>query len=96
MENERYVIGKDFNAKDWFVYDDETDTIICRCDTEEEAIEFVKNKQKRGKYMNDNELREWCISNYGSELAQNCDECPYRNECDDFIERHNGNTPLFG
>lgn len=29
--------------------------------------------------MSDNELREWCISNYGSELVQNCDECPYRN-----------------
>ena len=35
---------KDFNAKDWFVYDDETGTYICKCDTEEEAIEFVKNK----------------------------------------------------
>ena len=44
MENERYVIGKDFNTKDWFVYDNETDTYICRCDTEEEAREFVKNK----------------------------------------------------
>lgn len=28
--------------------------------------------------MNDNELRDWCITNYGSELLQNCDECPYK------------------
>ena len=46
MENERYVIGKDFNTKDWFVYDNETNTNICICDTEEEAREFVKNKCK--------------------------------------------------
>ena len=46
MENERYIIGKDFNTKDWFVYDNETNTNICKCDTEEEAIEFVKNKCK--------------------------------------------------
>ena len=46
--------------------------------------------------MSDDELREWCISNFGSEEVQHCDECPYREECDDFIERHNGYTPLFG
>lgn len=39
---DRYVIGKDFNTKDWFVFDNETDRNICWCDTEEEAIEFVK------------------------------------------------------
>lgn len=46
MDNERYVIGKDFNLKDWFIYDNETDRYICRCDTEEEAIEFVNTKCK--------------------------------------------------
>lgn len=46
--------------------------------------------------MSDNELREWCITNYGSELLKNCDECPYKKECDNFIERHGGKTPLFG
>ena len=38
---ERYVIGKDINTKDWFIYDDETERVICWCDTEEEAKEFV-------------------------------------------------------
>ena len=28
MENERYVIGKDFNTKDWFVYDNEINSRI--------------------------------------------------------------------
>ena len=46
MVNERYIIGKDFNTKDWFVYDNETNTIICMCDTVEEALEFIKNKCK--------------------------------------------------
>ena len=40
--NERYVIGKDHNTKDWFVYDNDTDTYICYCDTEEEAENFVR------------------------------------------------------
>lgn len=39
---ERYVIGQDFNTKDWFVYDDENDTNVCWCETEEQAKEFVK------------------------------------------------------
>ena len=38
----RYVIGKDFNTKDWFIYDNVTDKNVCWCDTEEEAIETVK------------------------------------------------------
>lgn len=38
---ERYVIGKDFNTKDWWVYDNETDKYICRCDTKEEAMKYV-------------------------------------------------------
>lgn len=42
----RYEIGKDFNTKDWFVYDNETDRYICRCDTEEEAERFVEDKCK--------------------------------------------------
>ena len=40
-ENERYVIGKEPNTKDWFVYDNETDEYIQWCDTEQEASEFV-------------------------------------------------------
>ena len=39
--NDRYVIGKDFNTKDWFVYDNETDKNVW-CSTEEEAMEFIK------------------------------------------------------
>ena len=38
---ERYIIGKDFNTKDFFVYDNETDRYVCWCDTEEEAEEYV-------------------------------------------------------
>lgn len=41
-DNGRYVIGKDFNTKDWFIYDNVTDKNFCWCDTEEEAIEIVK------------------------------------------------------
>ena len=40
----RYVIGKDFNTQDWFVYDNDTDRYVCWCNTEQEAQEFV-NKQ---------------------------------------------------
>ena len=40
---DNYTIGKDFNTKDWWVYEDATDEYICYCDTEEECIEFVKN-----------------------------------------------------
>lgn len=42
MAERRVVIGKDFNTKDWFVYDDNLGQIICWCDTEEEAQEYVK------------------------------------------------------
>lgn len=38
--NERYVIGQDFNTKDWFVYDNETDRNIW-FDTEEQAMQYV-------------------------------------------------------
>lgn len=40
----RYVIGQDFNTKDWWVYDNETNQYICFFDTEEEANEWVKKK----------------------------------------------------
>lgn len=40
--SERYVIGQDFNTKDWFVYDNETDKNVCWCDTEEKAKGYVK------------------------------------------------------
>lgn len=43
--DERYVIGKDFNTKDWWVFDDEL-KIRIRFDTEEEAKEWVKRKTK--------------------------------------------------
>lgn len=42
LDMERYVIGKDFNTKDWFIYDNVTNWYICWCDTEEEAVKFVK------------------------------------------------------
>lgn len=44
----RYVIGKDFNTKDWWVYDNETNWYICRCDTKEEAMEFIARNNKKG------------------------------------------------
>lgn len=44
--NERYVIGKDFNTKDWFVYDNETDRNVC-WGTQEECIEFVKKREEK-------------------------------------------------
>lgn len=46
--------------------------------------------------INDNELREFCITNYGTEELKQCSECPYEKECDIFTENHDGNTPLFG
>ena len=46
---ERYVIGKDFNTKDWFVYDNETNRNICWCNTEEEAKQFVKEIVERAR-----------------------------------------------
>ena len=44
---ERYVIYKDFNTKDWKVYDNEKNMNICSCDTEEEANSFVKRIEGR-------------------------------------------------
>lgn len=38
---ERYVVYKDFNTKDWIVYDDLTERNVCYCDSEEEAEEYV-------------------------------------------------------
>jgi hypothetical protein len=46
--------------------------------------------------MSDDELREWCITNYGTPEVSECEKCPNQKECDDFMERHNFNTPLFG
>lgn len=44
--NERYTIVKDFNTKDWFVYDNETGRNICWCETEKECIKFVKEREE--------------------------------------------------
>lgn len=43
---EQYVIGKDFNTKDWWVYDNNIDKYIYFCDSEEEAKEYVKRRCK--------------------------------------------------
>lgn len=37
----RFVVGRDFNTKDWWVYDDNTDSQTYYFDTEEEANDFV-------------------------------------------------------
>jgi hypothetical protein len=42
---ERYVIGMDFNTKDWFVYDNETDRYTY-CRTEDEAKQYVEKQLK--------------------------------------------------
>ena len=42
---ERYVTGMDFNTKDYFVYDNKTNTNVCWCETEEEAEQFVKTME---------------------------------------------------
>lgn len=44
--SERYVIGKDFNTKDWFIYDNVTDKYICRCNTKEECDGFLKEREE--------------------------------------------------
>jgi hypothetical protein len=41
--NERYDVFKDFNTKDWKVYDNVLDRYVCWCDSEKEAKEYVKN-----------------------------------------------------
>lgn len=38
---DRFVVGRDFNTKDWWVYDDNTDSQTYYFDTEEEANDFV-------------------------------------------------------
>ena len=48
------------------------------------------------KYISDDDLRVWCIQNYATPEIGECTNCPFANECDDFIDRHNGNTALFG
>ena len=39
---DRYVIGQDYNTKDWFIYDNETGWNICWCDTEQECIDHIE------------------------------------------------------
>ena len=39
---DRYDIYKDFNTKDYYIYDNETDQNICRCDTEKECYEYIE------------------------------------------------------
>ncbi len=41
---ERYVIGRDPNTKDWWVYDNETDKYVCFFDTEEDAKQYVRQQ----------------------------------------------------
>lgn len=57
MVDERYVIEKDFNTKDWWVYDNKIDKYIYICDSEEEAKKYVKRcevlkKLVGGRYVN--------------------------------------------
>lgn len=33
---------KDFNTKDWIIYDNKTEKNICHCDTENEAKQVIK------------------------------------------------------
>ena len=48
--NERYVVGQDFNTKDWYIYDNVSNTNIYRFDTEEEAKAWV-NLQSNPKWI---------------------------------------------
>ena len=41
MDNNRYEIGQDFNTKDWFVYDNETDRYVCFCESEDECKKYI-------------------------------------------------------
>lgn len=45
-KEDRYVIGKDFNTKDWWIYDNDTNRNICYFDTEEEAQEYLANLEE--------------------------------------------------
>ena len=47
------------------------------------------------KLINDSDLIKWCVINYASDDVGECVNCPYNEQCDDFIKRHN-KTPLFG
>ena len=38
----RYIICKDFNTKDWYIYDEVTNRNICYFDTEEDAIKYLE------------------------------------------------------
>lgn len=42
----RFINGRDFNTKDWWIYDDEHDKIVCWCDTEKEAQEITDELNK--------------------------------------------------
>lgn len=41
---DRYVVGRDFNTKDWFVYDNATNTVPCHFDTEKDAQRWVDER----------------------------------------------------
>ena len=50
---EKYIIAQDFNTKDWFVYDNETNRNICWCKTEKEAQTYVNNLKVVGGNVNE-------------------------------------------
>lgn len=67
-----YVIGKDFNTKEWFLYSDEDNRVIDTYDTEEKAYEnlAIIRAEERGVYSfeyNHKTKKMHYISYFGSE-----------------------------
>ena len=48
--NSQYVICKNFNTKDWYVYNDETHCTECYFDSEDEAIRYIVLKLGGNRY----------------------------------------------
>lgn len=46
MKEERYVLGKDFNTKDWWVYDNATNTYVCS-DSKENCERYIAERKNK-------------------------------------------------
>lgn len=53
LSNGQYVLGQDFNTKDWWVYDDEQEKKLeIRFDTYMEAYDYTEKLRREAQYEN--------------------------------------------
>jgi len=85
--SERYVVGQDFNTKDWFIYDNNIDSYVCFCDTKAECDKIVSKalepvKENTSLYDVD-EIKNMLMDMYSPQLAEDITKA-ITNHCKDY------------